>query len=65
MACQATAFAMGLLRADDGKSAKKAGALIVETLKRNSLPDVDKVMGWPKGRAVKEAERVLDEVGSR
>ena len=56
---------MGLLRADDGKFAKKAGALIAETLKRNSLPDVDKVMGWPKGRAVKEAEKVLDEVGSK
>ena len=44
---------------------RKAGSLVLETLKRNNLPDVDKAMGWPKGRAVKEAEKVLDEVGSR
>ena len=63
--CQATAFAMGLLRANDGKDTRKVGQLVIEALKRDRLPDVDKAMGWPKGRAVKEAEKVLDAVDGK
>lgn len=60
VAAQATAFVWALLHADDGKAARKVGPLLSETMARDRLPDVDKAMGWPKGRAAKEADKALD-----
>src|SRR5262249_21683985 len=57
---QATAFAVGLLTADDGKATRKVGLLLKETLQRDRLPDVDKAMGWPAGRAAQEADKAID-----
>ena len=57
---QATAFAVGLLKAEKGKGAKKLGELVRELLKRDSLPDLDKTLGWKKGRWQAEAEKAID-----
>ncbi|MFM8385508.1 MAG: hypothetical protein ACKOCB_01620 [Planctomycetia bacterium] len=61
-AAQATALALALLRADGGKGARKLGDVLRDLLKRDSLPDLDKVLGWKKGRWQSEAEAMLDSV---
>jgi hypothetical protein len=58
--CQATAVFLALLQADGGKAAAKLGRLLEEYLKRDSLPDLDKAMGWKKGRALEEARRLVE-----
>ena len=63
IAAQATAFVVGLMTADKKRGPKRVGKLIQDLIKRDSLPNVDKAMGWKKGRAVQEAERVLDDAG--
>jgi hypothetical protein len=59
-AAQATAFAVGILKADKGKGAKKLGDLLRDLLKRDALPDPDKVLGWKKGRWQAEADKAID-----
>ena len=60
VAAQATALAVGLLKADKGKGAKKLGDLVRDLLKRDTLPDLDKALGWKKGRWQTEAEKAID-----
>ena len=60
VAAQATALVVGVLKADKGKGAKKLGKLVGDLFKRDSLPAVDKTLGWKKGRAVAEANRAMD-----
>lgn len=62
-AAQATAFVLGVLQADGGKGGRKLGDLLRDLLKRDSLPDLDKVLGWKKGRWQAEADAVLDAAG--
>lgn len=59
-AAQATAFAVGLLKADKGKGARKLGDILRDLLKRDSLPDLDKLLGWKKHRWMAEAEKAID-----
>jgi hypothetical protein len=59
-AAQATAFVVGLLKADKGKGAKKVGELVRDLLKRDTLPDLDKVVGGKKGRWQAEADKAID-----
>lgn len=59
-AAQATAFVVGLMKADKGKGAKKLGTLLKDLLKRDSLPDLDKTLGWKAGRWQAEAEKAID-----
>jgi hypothetical protein len=58
-AAQATAFVLGVMTADKGKGARRLGDLLRETIKRDSLPDLDKTLGWKAGRWQQEAERML------
>lgn len=62
-AAQATAVVLGLLQADGGKGGRKLGDLLRDLLKRDSLPDLDKVLGWKKGRWQAEADAMLDAAG--
>ncbi len=62
VAAEAAALVLGIWRADGGKGAKKLAALLQETMKRDRMPDLDKTLGWPKGRAAKEADALLDSV---
>jgi len=66
-AAQATALVVGIMKADGGKRLKKFAKLIGDLYKRDSLPDIDKTLGWKKGRAIKEANVAMDAVlqGSR
>ncbi len=64
-ACQATAFVVGLMKADKGKGAKKLGALLRDLLKRDALPDLDKTLGWKKHRWMAEAEKAIDAATGR
>lgn len=57
---QATAFAVGLWKADKGKGAKRLGDLLQDLFKRDSLPDLDKALGWKKGRWQQEADKAID-----
>ncbi len=60
VAAQATAFVVGLMKANRGKGLKKLAKLIGDLYKRDSLPDVDKALGLKKGKAVAMAEVALD-----
>jgi hypothetical protein len=60
VAAQATAFVVGVMKADKGKGAKKVGDLLRELFKRDALPDLDKALGWKKGRWQAEAEKAID-----
>jgi hypothetical protein len=59
-AAQATAFVVGLMKADKGKGAKKVGDLLRDLYKRDSLPDLEKTLGWKKGRWQAECEKAID-----
>jgi hypothetical protein len=59
-AAQATAFVVGVMKADKGKGARKLGDLLRELMKRDSLPDLDKTLGWKKGRWQAEADKALE-----
>jgi hypothetical protein len=65
VAAAATALVVGVLTADGGKGGKRLAALLEETMKRDRMPDLDKTLGWPKGRAFAEAKRVLDAVEAK
>jgi len=64
-AAQATAFAVGLMKADKGKGARRMGDLLRDLMKRDSLPDIDKVVGGKKGRWQAEAEKAIDAATGR
>ena len=64
-AAQATALVIGIMKADGGKRLKKFAKLIGDLYKRDSLPDVDKSIGWKKGKAVEAAERAMDAAHGR
>jgi hypothetical protein len=64
-AAQATAFAVGLIKADKGKGARRLGDLLRDLMKRDSLPDIDKVVGGKKGRWQAEAEKAIDAATGR
>ena len=64
-AAQATAFVVGVMKADKGKGLKKLAKLLGDLYKRDSLPDVDKGLGWKKGRAIEEANRAMDAAHGR
>lgn len=61
---QATAFVAGILLADGGSEARFA-KLLDEFGKRDRLPDVEKTLGWKKGRLVLEAEAAMDAVAGK
>ena len=65
VAAQATALVVGIMKADGGKRLKKLAKLIGDLYKRDSLPDVDKTLGWKKGRAVTEAQVAMDAAHGR
>jgi hypothetical protein len=64
-ATQATAFVVGVMKADKGKGARKLGDLLRELMKRDSLPDLDKALGWKKGRWQAEADKALEAATGR
>jgi hypothetical protein len=57
---QATAFVVGLMKADKGKGGKKVGDLLRELLKRDGVLDFDKTIGWKKGKWQVESEKAID-----
>jgi hypothetical protein len=65
VAAQATALVVAILRSESGKSAKKFGRVLQELFKRDCLPDLDKDLGWKRGRAFDEANRALDAAHGR
>lgn len=64
-AAMATAFAVGVLKADAGKGARKLGSILKDLMLRDSLPDLDKVLGGKKGRWPAEAEKAIDAATGR
>ena len=56
---QGTALAWAIWSAPDGKGPKRLANLVTETLKRDRMPDLDKALGLPKGRAEKDADAVV------
>lgn len=60
VAAQATALVVGVMKADRGKKLKKFGKLIGELYKRDSLPDLEKALGFKKGKAVAMANVAMD-----
>ncbi|MGE0193077.1 MAG: hypothetical protein AB7T63_13670 [Planctomycetota bacterium] len=57
---QATALVVALVKTDGERGARRFAKLVADLVKRDSLPDIDKAMGWKKGRAVEEALRAMD-----
>jgi hypothetical protein len=64
-AAQATAVAVGILKADKGKGARKLAALLADLMKRDSLGHPEKDLGWKAGRLVEEASRAIDAATGR
>jgi hypothetical protein len=62
VACQATAFAVGLLLADSGKGAERLAKLLEDLLKRDRMPDLQKSTGWNDAKVFAEANEALDAV---
>ena len=65
VSAQATAFVVGLMKADKGKGARKLGALLRDLLKRDSLPDLDKTLGWKKDRWQAESDKAIEAATGR
>ena len=65
VAAQATALVVGIMKGDKGRGLKKLAKLIGDLYKRDSLPDVDKTLGWKKGKAIAMAERAMDAAHGR
>jgi hypothetical protein len=59
VAAQATALVVAILKAEKGGGPKKLAELLTETLKRDSLPDLEKALGWKRARLVEETERAM------
>ena len=60
VAAQATALVVGIMKAEGGKSLRKLAKLIGDVYKRDSLPDIDKALGFKKGKAVALANVAMD-----
>ena len=61
---QATALAVGLLKAGDKKHLGRVAKLIEDLIKRDRLPDIDKSLRWRNGEAIRQAERAIEAAGS-
>ena len=57
---QAAALVVALVKTDGERGARRFAKLVTDLVKRDSLPDIDKAMGWKKGRAIDEALRAMD-----
>ncbi len=57
---QATAVVVGILKADKGKGARKLGKALGILIKKGSIADIDKALGWKAGRAQAMAEVAMD-----
>ncbi len=57
---QATALVLGLWKAEGGKGGRRLARLLHDLYQRDSLPDLDKTLGWKKGRAFEEAAKAID-----
>jgi hypothetical protein len=64
VAAQATALVLAILRSDS-KGPKRLADLLKETMKRDRMPDLDKVLGWPKGKAFDEANKLIEAVDTK
>lgn len=60
VAAQATAFVVGVLKAEKGGGPKALGSLVGDLIKRDSLPDLQKALGWKQPRIEEEANRAMD-----
>jgi hypothetical protein len=57
---QATALVVGIWKAEGGKGGKRLARLLHDLFLRDSFSDLDKTLGWKKGRAFEEAEKAMD-----
>jgi hypothetical protein len=64
VAAQATALVLAILRSD-AKGPKRLSDLLKETMKRDRMPDLDKALGWPKGKAFEEADKLIAAVETK
>lgn len=60
VAAQATALVVGILKSDPKRGLKKLAKLIGDLYKRDSLPDLNKALGWKRGQAIEIAEEAMD-----